>query len=68
MKEHIDIIFENHSIEVTADIEKPSGLQGQFENGSIEIESIKYEGVELLWLFEECNKEQEIIELIRKTF
>jgi len=66
MIEYFNVDFENHSIEVKADIEKPSGLQGQYENGSIELKSIKYEGVELLWLFDECDKEEEIIDLIRK--
>jgi len=54
-----------HFIEITADVTQPSGYEGQFEGGSIEIESIKYEGVEMLWLFDEFDKEEEIIELIR---
>ena len=66
MIEYFNLTFENRSIEVQADVEKPSGLQGQYEGGSIELKSIKYEGAELLWLFEECNKEEEIIDLIRK--
>ena len=63
------IDFENHSIEVKADIDRESfgTYDTPGDNGSIEILGIKYMGADVLWLFLECDKEEEVIELIRKS-
>jgi hypothetical protein len=62
------LTFEGHEIDVTFKFSPyyPATLETPEEGGEIELLEIKYMGVDVLWLFLECDKEEEIIELLIK--
>ena len=67
MSDWFKIYYKFVPIDVKAEIEKPTGIAGQFEDGSIEIKEIYHCGSDIYNIVCEIkNFEEDIIDEIRK--